>query len=220
MDPTMSTAVGTRPGETDPSTPLPSSNASIHIGLIDGHPVTLRGMQSIYDSTPGMRVVTMHTNPRLVDARATDVVVVDAYINSDRPRLDVIGQLVHDTKVIVSTHRWTPELAECLDAGASAYIEKHSPPEKFVEAVRLVAEGRPVPKTASPEQGTRLSPRERSVLAHISRGLTHDQIARRLGISRHTVDTYVKRARAKMKLGNKAELTRSMLLADMRGAGL
>jgi DNA-binding CsgD family transcriptional regulator len=52
-----------------------------------------------------------------------------------------------------------------------------------------------------------LSPRERDVIGHIARGYTHHQTARRLGVSKHTVDTYVKRVRAKLNLGNKAELT-------------
>src|SRR3712207_8718729 len=37
-------------------------------------------------------------------------------------------------------------------------------------------------------------------------------ISTRLGISRHTVDSYVKRIRAKLGVGNKAELTRVALL--------
>ncbi|MFD9907833.1 response regulator transcription factor [Streptomyces sp. NPDC059063] len=42
-----------------------------------------------------------------------------------------------------------------------------------------------------------LSPRERQVLAHIAAGLSHKQIARRLGISVHTVGTYLRRIRGK-----------------------
>ena len=63
--------------------------------------------------------------------------------------------------------------------------------------------------------GQRLSEREEQVLRQISRGLTHGQIATRLGISPHTVDTYVKRIRAKLGVGNKAELTRAALLSGM-----
>ena len=36
--------------------------------------------------------------------------------------------------------------------------------------------------------------------------------SRRLGISAHTVDTYVKRIRSKLAVGNKAELTRAAVL--------
>jgi DNA-binding CsgD family transcriptional regulator len=57
-----------------------------------------------------------------------------------------------------------------------------------------------------------LSARERQVLHYIACGYTHGQAARRLGISPHTVDTYVKRIRAKLAVGNKAELTRAAML--------
>jgi DNA-binding CsgD family transcriptional regulator len=63
--------------------------------------------------------------------------------------------------------------------------------------------------------GRHLSEREGQVLRQISRGLTHGQIATRLGISPHTVDTYVKRIRAKLGAGNKAELTRAALLGQL-----
>ncbi|KOU53780.1 hypothetical protein ADK54_03590 [Streptomyces sp. WM6378] len=63
---------------------------------------------------------------------------------------------------------------------------------------------------AAKEAGA-LSVRERQVLRLLADGLTHDQAARRLGISRHTVDTYVKRIRAKLALGNKAELVKAAM---------
>ncbi|MFI6893876.1 response regulator transcription factor [Streptomyces sp. NPDC050256] len=58
---------------------------------------------------------------------------------------------------------------------------------------------------------TMLSPREQEVLHFIASGMTHAQVARRIGISSHTVDTYVKRVRSKFSVGNKAELTRIAL---------
>ncbi|MFI8350685.1 response regulator transcription factor [Streptomyces sp. NPDC085596] len=56
-----------------------------------------------------------------------------------------------------------------------------------------------------------LSAREQQVLRMLAQGLTHDQTARRLGISCHTVDTYVKRVRGKLGVGNKAELVRAAM---------
>ncbi|WP_345672056.1 helix-turn-helix domain-containing protein [Streptomyces similanensis] len=53
-----------------------------------------------------------------------------------------------------------------------------------------------------------LSARERETLLLVADGLTRNQTARRIGISPHTVDTYLKRIRAKLGLGNKAELAR------------
>lgn len=83
------------------------------------------------------------------------------------------------------------------------------------EVLRQVNGLRAVPSSAAAVTGhhwvTPLSPREQEVLQFIASGMTHDQVARRVGISRHTVDTYVKRVRSKFGVGNKAELTRIAL---------
>ena len=53
-----------------------------------------------------------------------------------------------------------------------------------------------------------LAPREQEVLQHISQGRTYLQTARRMGVTGHTVDTYLRRIRSKHGIGTKAELTR------------
>jgi DNA-binding NarL/FixJ family response regulator len=53
-----------------------------------------------------------------------------------------------------------------------------------------------------------LTPRETQTLHAVAQCLTHAQAARRLGVTEATVNTYVKRLRAKLNAGNKAELTR------------
>ncbi|MET7362917.1 helix-turn-helix transcriptional regulator [Streptomyces sp. NPDC005562] len=53
------------------------------------------------------------------------------------------------------------------------------------------------PQNAPAQNAPALSHRERQVLAHIAAGLSHKQVARRLGISVHTVSTYLRRIRSK-----------------------
>ncbi|MFB7740434.1 response regulator transcription factor [Streptomyces sp. NPDC056112] len=53
-----------------------------------------------------------------------------------------------------------------------------------------------------------LAPREREALQHIAAGRTYMQTARRMGLSKHTVDAYLRRIRAKLGISNTAELTR------------
>ncbi|AKN75446.1 hypothetical protein QR97_20380 [Streptomyces sp. PBH53] len=69
--------------------------------------------------------------------------------------------------------------------------------------------------TPAAEGGDRqvtLTVRERQVLRHLAAGLTQRQVARRLQISPHTVDTYVRRIRKKTGPGNKAYLTQATLV--------
>ncbi|MET9080359.1 response regulator transcription factor [Streptomyces sp. NPDC090075] len=53
-----------------------------------------------------------------------------------------------------------------------------------------------------------LAPRERETLKHIAAGCTYLQAARQMGLSRHTVDAYLRRIRAKLDINTTAELTR------------
>ncbi|MFE9257345.1 DNA-binding response regulator [Streptomyces sp. NPDC006879] len=141
-----------------------------------------------------------------------------------------ITELTTQAPVLVVNHDPAASADPYLLAGASGVINKHGSARCIVRAVRAIAAGSEVtscgraepvapcgctgslPPQWSAAAGCNLSDRETQVLRQISRGLTHGQIATRLGISPHTVDTYVKRIRAKLGVGNKAELTRVALL--------
>lgn len=51
-----------------------------------------------------------------------------------------------------------------------------------------------------------LTPREREVLSHVAQGLTDREIARRMDLSQHTVDTYLRRLRHKTGTSNRVQL--------------
>jgi DNA-binding CsgD family transcriptional regulator len=53
-----------------------------------------------------------------------------------------------------------------------------------------------------------LSKREQEVLTHLVDGQTYTAIARRMGLSPHTVDTYLRRIRAKTGATNRMQLLR------------
>ncbi|MFD3543064.1 response regulator transcription factor [Streptomyces sp. NPDC058662] len=53
-----------------------------------------------------------------------------------------------------------------------------------------------------------LAPREQEALRHIAAGRTYLQTARNMGLSKHTVDAYLRRIRAKLDVHSTAELTR------------
>jgi DNA-binding CsgD family transcriptional regulator len=50
------------------------------------------------------------------------------------------------------------------------------------------------------------TPRERQILARLPGGATYQAIARQLGISTHTVDTYMRRLRSKTGSTNRTQL--------------
>ncbi|MEU4098994.1 LuxR C-terminal-related transcriptional regulator, partial [Streptomyces sp. NPDC026673] len=52
---------------------------------------------------------------------------------------------------------------------------------------------------------------ERETLRHIAAGRTYLQTARHMGLSKHTVDAYLRRIRAKLGIYSTAELTRTAI---------
>lgn len=65
------------------------------------------------------------------------------------------------------------------------------------------------PHAEAPEApAVALAPREQEALRHIAAGCTYVQTARSMGLSKHTVDAYLRRIRAKLGINTTAELTR------------
>jgi two-component system, NarL family, nitrate/nitrite response regulator NarL len=208
----------------------------IQVAIVDDHPVARRGLQSILAEAGGIQVsadVASAAELSLASPGAVrpDVIMLDLYHDGDEPCLDVIPKLCQDHKVLVVSASGRPaDVLGAIRAGACGYVTKLADPPMLVAAVRTVAGGGfalssqladilrgelarvPATGVAAAALGTpALSPREEEALELIARGLTHAQAASRMGVSRATVDTYVERIRAKLHVGNKAELTQAAL---------
>ncbi|MCA2211318.1 helix-turn-helix transcriptional regulator [Jidongwangia harbinensis] len=166
----------------------------------------------------GFQVVVFRSSPLEGPSERADMVIVD-------PRMagQMFGRFLTGARavapVLVTTDAPDPDaLAEYRRQGANGAVHRDADVVVIADALRAVALGGdywPAPAAAdgSVDPGRPvLSHRERQVLGQIALGRTHAQVARTLGISQHTVDTYVKRIRSKLRLGNKAELTRAAVL--------
>jgi DNA-binding NarL/FixJ family response regulator len=205
----------------------------IRVDVLVSSPVFLVGLVDLLTKA-GIRVVAMRTSPDEEPSWLADAVLIDIDCLTPCNDLSHITEAARYTSVLMLDNEAVPDADRFAQAGASGVITKRAMPERIVGAVHAVIRGTtgtagaavPAPvveRTTATDQADaarrRLSSREVQVLRQISRGLTHGQIATRLGISRHTVDTYVKRIRAKLGVGNKAELTR-VALVDHLVAGL
>ena len=195
----------------------------IRVEIVDSSPVFLVGLVQTL-SNAGIKVLDARTSPQQRTAWLADAVLLDPDVLPDHEVETYIASRARSSAVLVMCGERPRDTARYLRGGASGVVSKREPGEVIVEAVHTVTAARrwpaqqpvpvPVSGAAPTPSAQSLSEREEQVLRQISQGLTHGQIATRLGISRHTVDTYVKRIRAKLGAGNKAELTRAALLGQ------
>jgi DNA-binding NarL/FixJ family response regulator len=126
--------------------------------------------------------------------------------------------------LILSASEQDEEVFSSLRAGASGFLLRDTDPATLIHAVRVVAGGeaalapsvvrrvitelvsQPYPRLPSPQQLDELTPREREIMALVAAGLSNDEIAEHLVISRATAKTHVSRALRKLNARDRAQL--------------
>jgi DNA-binding NarL/FixJ family response regulator len=112
---------------------------------------------------------------------------------------------------------------DALSAGASGFLLKDVAAETLFDAVRVIAAGEALldpavtrrligefarlrPRLpARPELLEELTPRETEVLRLVAEGLSNDEIAERLVVSKETVKTHVSRVLGKLRLRDRSQ---------------
>jgi DNA-binding NarL/FixJ family response regulator len=202
---------------------------SIRILLADDHALLRDGLRSILARERDVEVVGEAADGRAAvdQARklAPDVVVMDvgmADLNGIEATRRIRSASPNTRVLALSTHSDRRYVAGMLDAGASGYVVKVSAYDELIRAVRAVVSGRvylspavadragETRKDASRPEGPAagLAPREREVLQLIAEGHRTPEIARRLRISAHTVETHRRNIMQKLDIHSVADLTR------------
>jgi DNA-binding NarL/FixJ family response regulator len=124
---------------------------------------------------------------------------------------------------MLTTYELDEYVFEALRAGASGFVTKDVKADELRDAVRVVASGQALlspsvtrrvvdafaakPTMAtSPERLGVLTDRERDVLELVGRGLSNEEIADRLHMSRLTAKTHVSRILSKLGARDRAQL--------------
>ena len=194
--------------------------------LVDDHPVVRQGVKHVLATAfhPALVGEAANADEGMKELRNTewDIMVLDLTLPGTSG-LDLLKNLrrEHPTLpvLVLSMHPPDQFARRAMNAGASGYLAKDSPPAELVKAVGEVIAGRRYLNPAvieelamnlQPERGQRphevLSDREYQVLRMIASGLTVSQVATRLTLSVKTVSTYRARVLEKMHMKTTAEL--------------
>ncbi len=207
--------------------------APVRVLLVDDDPLVRAGLSMILASDPGLLVVGEAPDGAVaVDRVVTDrpdVVLMDIRM----PRMDGLAATARLTamerppKVLVlTTFDLDDYVFRALEAGASGFLLKDTPPRELVAAVKVVAAGEAmlsptVTRTlighyaADGSQGRRqralarlevLTDREREVLVAVGSGLSNAEVGRSLFLSEATVKAHVSRLLLKLEATNRVQV--------------
>lgn len=157
---------------------------------------------------------------RLLDS-APDVMLVDLQL-PDGNGIDLIREaarrIPESDVMVVSIFGDERHVLDSIEAGATGYMLKDLPPAALVEQIRVLhAGGSPISPIIARQLLTRfvppvkdaesalLSEQEIKVLTLSSKGFSYDEIAVLMKVSRHTVQTYVKRSYRKLQVNSKVD---------------
>ena len=204
----------------------------IKIIAADDHPIVIDGLKlSLQDNTDITFIGDAYSETQLysiLQQCSPDILILDLNIKGDNSLsyLDQIYAIRPQIKIIIFSSYDTPSLIRSsLKTKINGYLLKDTPKEELIEAIYKVNSGeRYISKNIKLEnldadnsnsfliddflKKNNLSQRELEVIQWIVKGLTSDDIATQLFISKHTVQSHRKNILRKLSLHNKADIVK------------
>jgi DNA-binding NarL/FixJ family response regulator len=201
----------------------------IRVVLVEDHVLVRSGIRHLLEARGPVRVVgeagsgrealalLEGLGPDLPDLALLDVSLPDC---TGLELCRLLRERFPGLKVLALSMHEDPEYVRgFLQAGGHGYVSKAAVDHELLDAVLAVVRGERylnpglamrlaldmVRKEAEEEP---LSPREEEVLRLLAQGLSHKEVAERLGISEKTVATYRERGMEKLGLQSRSELLR------------
>ncbi|HMU97978.1 MAG TPA: response regulator transcription factor [Chitinophagales bacterium] len=207
----------------------------INIFIVDDHQIFLDGISSLLEEEEQIQILgTAHNGKVAIDkiaALSSEVNVVLMDINM--PEMDGIEatkqlkSLYPNIKILMLTMHSEPRfIKECIEIGAKGYVLKNISKDDLLKAIDHVNDNKAFLDSAAQEQlinavtssdddfdskaydqlTAQITTRELEILQHIALGLTSQDIANKLFISKNTVETHRKNMLSKLNVNNTAAL--------------
>lgn len=202
------------------------------LALIDDDSLVRAGLTMILGADPGIEVVGEGADGTdaipVVHKHRPDVLLMDVRM----PTMDgiaatkaVVAEPNPPAIVMLTTFDLDEYVFEALEAGASGFLLKDTPPQDLIRAVHVVAGGEAMlaptvtkrmlshfsqahPAGKPPEHPglADLTDREREVLGSVGAGLSNAQIGERLYMSEATVKAHVSKIFSKLDCTNRVQI--------------
>lgn len=188
--------------------------------IIDDHPIVLEGLKNLLEVQPDITIDGYFSSGESalegLAASRPGVILLDIHL-PDVNGINLcrtISEKYKEVRIIaLSVHNERAVIKSMLQSGAAGYILKNASGEEILEGIREVVRGRKylcsaarqLLDTASdddPDEVPLITRREREVLKLVGKGLTTAEIADRLFISPHTVESHRKKLMEKFGVSN------------------
>lgn len=194
-----------------------STHNLIRILTVDDHPLLRKGIASMVNAEPDLKLVAEASNGRealdAFRAERPDVTLMDLQM-PDMDGVDTIRAIrteFPDARIIVlTTYSGDTQVLRALKAGARGYILKGHVPKELLDTIRAVHAGQ---KRIPPEIAAQLADhaaddslteREIDVLKLIAAGNSNKLIADQLSIGEATVKSHVTNILSKLSANDRA----------------
>ena len=194
----------------------------IKVLVVDDHPMVLEGMRSMLQQIAFVIITGTVSNAyeamEHIKLTAPDIVITDINmpeISGIELTLKIKKEFSPVKVIAMSTFKERSYISQMIQNGASGYLVKSASKEEIEEAILSVHEGKlymslDINLSSSDKQEMNnmpvLSSREKEVLQLIADGMTNPQIAAKLFLSMHTVDSHRKNLLTKFAVNNTASL--------------
>jgi DNA-binding NarL/FixJ family response regulator len=212
---------------------------SVHVLIADDHTLMRQGLRHILESASGFDIAAEASSGieavEMARQIKPDVAIVDVAmkeLNGIEATSQILKHSPQTAVLILSMYSDERYVLRAVKAGARGYVLKNSAGEELIQAINSVLKGRAYfsPEVAEIFQNgfTRLkdladvndrfeslTDRERQVYQLLAEGNSNKEIAFRLNLSLHTVETHRWRIMEKMDLHSTAELVLSAVRRGM-----
>jgi DNA-binding NarL/FixJ family response regulator len=190
---------------------------SKHFLIIDDHQLFSAGLQQILMTLTKRHCIHCYDNPKkallFCDLTPISLVLLDFYI----PGFDIpdwitlfVEKLPNSPVVIISSSVSPSDKKDCLNSGATAYFEKHLPPDIFLDNIKEILKSSRLYKETNQSVSSQvhkhgLTDRQVDVLIQLARGNSNKKIAAKLGISSETVKSHLSSIYKQLGLSARSE---------------
>jgi DNA-binding NarL/FixJ family response regulator len=180
------------------------SSDTVKILFADDHQIVREGLMRLIERESDLKVIAETDNGtdavRLALQLRPDVTILDLRmpgLDGASAAVEILKRAPESKIVLLTSFTTAADIKRALNAGALGAVIKDCPCEMLIDAIRSVANGE---KFVSQEIANimeeakrlpALSPRQKDILRLVAKGFNNDEIASRIGITRHGVKAHL-----------------------------